>query len=137
MFVNESRYDIQVIISDCIFTNNMARSFGGGVYLLLGGFGTSHRIVVERARVMSNVAQLGGGGVQASFFNNGPEDAPLLMRFDDCGFESNSGIAGGGVFVFTSTDGNIILTLIVCVERGWAVCIYVHQILYIYDFLCL
>ena len=105
LFVNESRYDLDVTIRNCTFTENTARSFGGGVYLLLGGFGTSHRVVVERARVISNVAQLGGGGFQASFFNNGPEDAPLMMRFDDCLFENNSGIAGGGIFVFTSTDG--------------------------------
>ena len=51
---------------------------------------------------------IGGGGFQASFFNNGPEDAPLMMRFDDCLFENNSGIAGGGVFVFTSTDGKCV-----------------------------
>jgi hypothetical protein len=107
LFVNESRYDLDVTIRNCTFTGNTARSFGGGVYLLLGGFGTSHRVVVKRARVISNVAQLGGGGFQASFFNNGPEDAPLMMRFDDCLFENNSGIAGGGVFVFTSTDGGV------------------------------
>ena len=112
VFVNESLHDLRITISDCVFENNFARSFGGGVYLLLGGFGTHHRVEVQRARVRSNVAQLGGGGFQASFFNNGPEEDPLLMRFDDCRFEGNSGIAGGGIFVFTSTDGIYVCTLL-------------------------
>ena len=109
VFTNESRYDLQVSITDCIYESSFARSFGGGIYLLLGGFGTRHRIVMERARVTSNIAELGGGGVQASFFNNGLEDDPLLMVFIDCEFIRNTGIAGGGLFVFTSTDGTLVL----------------------------
>ena len=109
VFVNESRYDLQVTISDCFYEDNYARSFGGSVYLLLGGFGTHHTIVMESSMLKSNVARLGGGGVQASFFNNGPEEDPLLMRFNECVFEGNTGIAGGGLFVFTSTDGELCL----------------------------
>ena len=105
VFVNESRHDLRVLIHDCVYEDNFARSFGGGVYLLLGGFGRGHEVLVVRARVRSNVALFGGGGFQASFFNNGPEDDPLLMGFDDCRFQGNTGIAGGGIFVFTSTDG--------------------------------
>ena len=74
-------------------------------------------MVVERVRIVSNVARLGGGGIQASFFNNGPEEDPLLMRFDGCRFENNSGIAGGGVFVFTSTDG-----MLMCLPMCWLLC---------------
>ena len=113
IFVNESRHNIDILITNCTFEKNIARSFGGGVYLLLGGFGTHHRVVVERATVVSNVARQGGGGFQASFFNNGPEEDPLLMKFDDCHFENNSAIGGGGIFVFTSTDGMFMYLCIV------------------------
>ena len=105
VFSNESRHNICVTISDCVFGNNYARSFGGGAYLLLGGFGTHHRILVERTQVVSNIGQIGGGGIQASFFNSGPEEDPLLMTFIDCNISNNSGLAGGGIYVFTSTDG--------------------------------
>lgn len=111
IFSNESRHDILVNITDCVYESNFARSFGGGIYLLLGGFGTNHKIFMERTRILSNIGRIGGGGVQASFFNNGPEDDPLLMAFYDCEFTNNSGIAGGGIFVFTSTDGK---KLILC-----------------------
>ena len=105
VFSNESRHDILVNITDCVYESNFARSFGGGIYLLLGGFGTHHKIYMERTRVLSNIGLIGGGGVQASFFNNGLEDDPLLMAFYGCEVTNNSGIAGGGIFVFTSTDG--------------------------------
>ena len=106
VFSNESRHNINVTISNCVFENNYARSFGGGAYLLLGGFGTHHRILMERTQVVSNIAQIGsGGGIMASFFNSGPEDHPLLMTFVDCEIGNNSGVAGGGIYVFTSADG--------------------------------
>ena len=114
IFVNESRHDLDALITNCTFESNIARSFGGGVFLLLGGFGTHHKVVVERVVVVSNVAIQGGGGFQAAFFNNGPEEDPLLMRFDDCRFENNSASAGGGVFVFTSTHGMFMYLCIVC-----------------------
>ena len=112
VFSNESRYDLQISITDCVYESNTARSFGGGVFLLLGGFGTRHRIVMERARVVSNMGELGGGGVQATFFNNGMEDDPLLMVFIDCEFIGNTGIAGGGLFVYTSSDGRYITAIV-------------------------
>ena len=105
VFSNESRHDLNVSITDCVFEGNYARSFGGGLYLLLGGFTTHHKILMERTRVISNEGQLGGGGIQSSFFNNGPEDDPLLMTFVDCEISNNTAIAGGGMFVFTSTTG--------------------------------
>ena len=105
IFSNESNHDLNLTISDCLFENNTARSFGGGVYLLLGGFTTHHKIRVERVNARYNTAQLGGGGFQASFFNNGPEEDPLLMSFVECEFSNNRGIAGGAIFVITSTDG--------------------------------
>ena len=38
---------------------------------------------MERTQVVSNIGQIGGGGVLAVFFNSGPEEDPLLMTFVD------------------------------------------------------
>ena len=103
VFCNESRHNIRVTISDCVFENNYARSFGGGVYLLLGGFGTHHRILMERTQVVSNFGQIGGGGIQATFFNSGPEEDPLLMTVVDCKINNNSAQAGAGIYVYTDS----------------------------------
>ena len=103
VFCNESRHNICVTISDCVFDNNYARSFGGGAYLLLGGFGTHHRILMERTHVVSNFGHIGGGGIQVSFLNSGPEEDPLLMTFVDCEIYNNSAQAGAGVYVYTDS----------------------------------
>ena len=103
VFCNESHHNIRVTISSCFFENNYAHLFGGGAFFLLGGFGTHHRILMERTQVVSNVGQIGGGGIQAGFFNSGPEEDPLLMTFVDCGIYNNSAQAGAGVFVFTDS----------------------------------
>ena len=105
VFINESHHDIIVTISDCFYENNTARSFGGAMYFLLGGFRTHHKIFVERTRIVSNTGKIGGGGVETAFFNVGPDNDPLLTTFVDCEFISNTAIAGGGLFVFTSTGG--------------------------------
>ena len=103
VFCNESRHNIRVTINSCVFDNNYARLFGGGVYLLLGGFGTHHRILMERTHVVSNVGQIGGGGIHAVFFNSGPEEDPLLMTFVDCEIYNNSAQAGAGIYVYTDS----------------------------------
>ena len=104
VFCNESRHNIRVLtISDCVFENNYAHIYGGGVYFLLGGFGTHHRILMERTQVVSNIGQIGGGGILATFFNSGPEEDPLLMTFFDCEINSNSALTGAGIYVVTDS----------------------------------
>ena len=73
------------------------------MYLLLGGFGTHHRILMERTQVVSNIAQIGGGGIRAIFFNSGPEEDPLLMTFVDCEIKNNSAPKGAGLNVYTDS----------------------------------
>ena len=99
VFSNESRYDLDVVIVDCIFENNYAQAFGGGLYLLLGGVTTHHTALVQRTCMHSNIARLGGGGVIIFYFNIGP----LLATFVDCEIINNIGTAGGGIDVASPT----------------------------------
>ena len=105
VFINESHHDVIVEILDCVFEQNYARSFAGGLYLLLGGFTTHHKAFLRRTHFDLNAAQLGGGAVQLSFFNIGSEDDPLLAFFDNCTFSNNSAVAGGSIFALTSSTG--------------------------------
>ena len=99
MFSNESDHNLSVTIYDCVFENNYARSFGGGMYLLLGGFTTHHTVLVQRANISSNIGLLGGGGAIAAYFNNGP----FRITFVDCNIRKNSGAAGGGILVVSAS----------------------------------
>lgn len=125
VFINESRHDITVTITDCIFEGNRAKSFGGGLFLLLGGFSTHHKVFVLNNCFDSNVAEQGGGAIQSSFYNNGPQDEPLLALYDNCTIRNNTAKAGGGIFVVPSTTGmSLYNVMIIIIDTH--VCIYFH-----------
>ena len=106
MFSNESRYSLNVTISDCVFEQNYARSFGGGIYLLPGGVTTRHKMLVQRSRFDSNSAGIGAGGVQVTYINNGLPSDPLLVTIVDCQITNNrASFNGGGMYASSNTDG--------------------------------
>lgn len=107
VFCNEAHHDLLVTISDCTFRENYAQSYGGAMYLLLGGLSTHHKILVKRTSIFSNTAILGGGGVLAAFLNSGP----LLITFVDCNISQNSGAAGGGIYASSPSGMSTIALL--------------------------
>ncbi len=119
VFVNESFYNISVRVSDCEFQHNFARSFGGGIYVLLNGVTAQHKFKFDGTSISSNAAQLhGGGGVQFSFLSNGIRGSPHMANFTDCTFEDNMAEAGGGIYVFTSTRGkDLPIRLYKCIDK--------------------
>ena len=108
VFIKESFYNISVVISDCRFEHNYARSFGGGIFLIFDGFNTQHMINVDRTWVLSNIAVVGGGGVQLSYISNGISGSPHMANFTDCVFDGNRGMAGGGIYVYPSYFGEYV-----------------------------
>ena len=108
VFINESLHNISVVISDCRFEHNYARSFGGGIFLIFDGFNTQHMINVDRTWVLSNIAVVGGGGVQLSYISNGITGSPHMANFTDCVFDGNRGMAGGGIYVYPSYFGEYV-----------------------------
>ena len=97
IFINESLYNISLVISDCRFEHNYARSFGGGMYLLINGFNTQHTVNIGRIHVVSNTAMVGAGGAQVAFYSNGVPGSPHTVSFTDCVFDRNKAAAGGGL----------------------------------------
>ena len=112
VFINESFYNISVVISDCRFEHNYARSFGGGMFLIFTGFNTQHTINVDRTWVISNMAVLGGGGVQVSYISNGIPGSPHMVNFTDCVFDGNRGVAGGAMYVYPSFVGKCVTCIV-------------------------
>ena len=113
VFINESFYNVTSVISNCIFKGNFARSFGGGIYVILNGLTAQHKVMLERTSILSSAVELhGGGGMQFSFLSNGIPGFPHMAIFTECIFEDNTAEAGGGIYVFTSTRGRTIYTLL-------------------------
>lgn len=100
IFYNESFYNISVRISDNFFINNYARSFGGGVYMVVFGDGTQNINSLERNVFTGNFARLGGGGIICTFFSNGLPERPHSTFITDCTFDNNAGQTGGGLFLY-------------------------------------
>ena len=100
VFINESFYNISVIISDCRFEHNYARSFGGSMYFVFNGFNTQHTISVDRTHIVSNTAVLGGGGIEIPYGSNGLPGLPHTVTFTDCVFDRNKAAAGGGLHIY-------------------------------------
>ena len=100
VFINESFYNISVVISDCRFEHNYARSFGGSMYLLFNSFNTQHTISVDRTHIVSNTAEVGGGGVSIPYNSNGLPGSLHTVNFTDCVFDRNKAVAGGGLHVY-------------------------------------
>ena len=97
-----------MVIADCTFRDNYAKSFGGGIYIYINGRTIQDTISIQRTVFVNNYAEEhGGGGVLVAFFSNGLPLAPHTVQFMDCRFESNTGEAGGGLHVFTSFEGQL------------------------------
>lgn len=106
IFINDSYNNVSIVINNCSIENNYARSFGGGLYTLFNGNTARHTMTIDKTNISSNVAFLhGGGGMQLSFLSNGIPAAPHTVIFNDCTFDSNAAEAGGGIYIFTSFQG--------------------------------
>ena len=99
VYINVSHHNINVTISNCVYENNFARSYGGGIYLGLSekndaGY-SQNDVLIKETNFTSNTAGLGGGGFVLFY----PE-----AQIVDCIFTNNSATAGGGIFISSPID---------------------------------
>ena len=97
IFVNDSRYNIEVMIYDSVFINNFARSYGGGLFMIIFGKNTQNIFQVRRSVFEDNMGELGAGGILMTFNSVGVRGAPHTTIVSDCSFSRNSGVSGGGM----------------------------------------
>ncbi|XP_064396716.1 uncharacterized protein LOC135343670 isoform X3 [Halichondria panicea] len=106
IFIDESNQSVILDMIDCKLHGNFARSYGGGIYILLNGYGTQHVLTFTRVNIVRNTGGLGGAGVQLSYLSATDSYVPPHTAvFRECNFEDNIGEAGGGLYVFTSFIG--------------------------------
>ena len=94
VYSNASHHNISVTISNCVYENNFARSYGGGLYLGLSekidaGY-SQNDVLIEGTNFTSNTAGFGGGAFVLFY----PE-----ATINDCNLTNNSATAGGGIFM--------------------------------------
>ena len=114
VFVHEDFSSVIVRVIDCVFQENYARSYGGGLYFVYSGNRTVQKAIgtlpvikghVSNCSFVRNIAGLGGGGFIVSIQTRGPIDAPHLLHFEDCLFDSNVGNYGGAFYYYVIFHG--------------------------------
>ena len=67
IFIDEAFANITAEIEDCLFMENYAQSFGGGIYLYVDGNETQHNFTIRGCNFTKNMAGTNfGGGLQVS-----------------------------------------------------------------------
>ncbi len=108
IFIDDSNKSVIVDITDCKVYGNFARLYGGGIFLLINGYGTQHNLTFTGVDIVNNTAGFGGAGVQLSFLSaTSSYSPPHTAVFKSCNFESNVGEAGAGMYIITSFLGKL------------------------------
>ena len=117
LFMNESVHNLQINISDCLFENNTARLFGGGLFMLTNSYTTLQHVVwIQRCGFIGNIGIRGGAGVQLTYLESGNGVMPHTFVFSDCLFERNQGSSGGGIYIFLvcKCDNGTVIEILLC-----------------------
>ena len=71
VYSNASHHNISVTISNCVYENNLARYYGGGLFLVLAvkvdAGNSQNDVLVEGTTFASNTARLAGGGLVLAY----------------------------------------------------------------------
>ena len=100
MFISASEYNVSIDIYGCIFHNNYATSYSGGLFFIFNGTNSQYFATVDNCEFVGNTGVLGGGGFITTIQSRGHVNAPHTVLLKNSYFERNRGDAGGGVYYF-------------------------------------
>ena len=94
-----SSFPFNANITDCLVVDNLAQSFGGGLYIVYSGY-SEHLTIVNNSRFVSGHAQDGGGGgLVVAFVEAGRRESfNVRLEVYNSIFADNSAVFGGGIF---------------------------------------
>ena len=103
VFARENVFNISVLITDCKFDKNYARSYAGGAYILFNGYG-HHSALVKQCYFKSNYAGEGGGGILL-LGTKGSRESPHVFQVKNCTFHDNKATLGAALYYSINLDG--------------------------------
>ena len=92
-------YSLNATVEDCLFEDNFANSFGGGLYVAFDGR-ESHILTLHRVKFLRNLAPT-AGALEVGFVSGGNPGADNVLVAYDSIFIENHAVFGGGVYFFT------------------------------------
>ena len=86
-------------LEDCVFEENVARSFGGGLYVVFNGQ-LNHVLVLNRVRLVRNVCPSTAGGLEVGYGPGSASSSTSSLFAYNSEFVENRAVFGGGVYLF-------------------------------------
>ena len=114
VFIHEDKCNATIQVSNCVFENNFATSYGGGLYYVYSGNITTQEMTgikpqfkghVTNCTFTNNGAGLGAGGFIDAITSAGSRQHPHLVILKDCQFQSNYGGIGGAIYHYIVYEG--------------------------------
>lgn len=94
---------VQVVVNDCVFERNYARSYGGGLYLAWDRV-SGHTITLNNTYFIENECPGGAGGLEMGFARGGIESLGNKVFAYNLHFLRNKATYGGGAYVFIACE---------------------------------
>ena len=95
LLLNNQLQHVEVMVRDCSFHGNSAKTFGGGVYVVFG-YGSSHTTTISQCTFENNTSPFSTGGLFAAFLGQGSPSKHSVHIVTDCTFFHNRALQGGG-----------------------------------------
>lgn len=89
----------RVEVTGCLFENNFALTYGGGLYLAWN-LVSNHRTILNDIMFIENKCPGGAGGLELGFARGGREEISNELYASNLRFVRNMASYGGGVYVF-------------------------------------
>lgn len=104
---------VTVNVKNCLFKNNYAEFFGGGIYLYLSGgnLSNNHTISLEDTHFVNNSVVAGGGAIQMALLIQNLDFPGSQFSYTNCTFISNRADYGGAmnaIQAYVFGRGNIV-----------------------------
>ena len=97
VYINADNSSVTVTVRNCLFKNNYADLFGGGLYLFTGGKGSNHSVLVEGTHFINNSVAAAGGAIQMALLVQNVGVPGSEFNYTNCTFISNGANYGGAV----------------------------------------
>ena len=121
-FIVSSPSSLNATIENCTLEDNLALSFGGGLYVGFDG-NKNHTVAVNRVRFVRNVCRLAGGGLVAGFLQGAALQSLNRIQVYNSEFTENQAMFGGGIY-YTSPGINThaFCIFLICSPESLCVC---------------
>jgi len=94
-----SSFPSNVTVENCLFEENFARSFGGGLYVAFDGQ-LDHQVILNRIKVVRNNCPMAAAGLAVGYITGSTAGSVSSLFAYNSEFIENQATFGGGVGVF-------------------------------------